>query len=80
MLNKVHFYRHDMDYEKFYENCVPKSHLPSDYGGDLASVKELHEEQRKFMMDLRDYFFFEELQANLEFDVFVDDFLDDING
>lgn len=79
MLNKVHFYRSDMNYEKFYKDCIPRSHLPSDYGGYLASVKVLHQEQRKSLLKLRDYFVFEEMQANLIFDEFVDDFLDDVN-
>lgn len=79
MLNKVHFYRSNIDYEKFYKNCIPRSHLPSDFGGDLESVKELHEKQRKTLLKMRDYFFYEEMQANLDFDDFVNDFLDDVN-
>lgn len=62
-----------MDYEKFYEECIPKSHLPSDFGGDLESVEELHEKHRKGLLELRDYFLMEEKQQNCEFDDHADE-------
>lgn len=68
-----------MDYEEFYRDHVPKSHLPSDYGGDLESVENLHQNHVQKLMSLKDYFKFEEMQANFEFDSFVDDFLDEVN-
>ena len=49
-----------MDYEKFYEECVPRSCLPSDYGGDLASVSELHEKTCNAMNRLSEYYKLEE--------------------
>lgn len=57
-----------MDYEKFYEEHIPKSSLPSDFGGDLESVAELHEKHSKDLMRLRNYFIAEEQQAALKFD------------
>jgi len=57
-----------MDYEKFYEDHIPKSSLPSDYGGDLESVAKLHENHCREFMRLRDYFVAEEQQAALKFD------------
>lgn len=66
-----------MDYEKFYRECVPKSHLPSDFGGDLESVEELHKQHRESLMELRDYFMMEEQQANLSYDEYVEEFCDD---
>lgn len=58
-----------MDYEKFYAEHIPKSCLPSDFGGDLESVEELHEKHCAELMGLRNYFIAEEQQAELKFDV-----------
>lgn len=66
-----------MDYEKFYSECVPKSHLPSDFGGDLESVEVLHNKHRESLMELRDYFMMEEQQANLSYEEYVEEFCDD---
>jgi len=51
-----------MDYEEFYKNCVPKCSLPSDFGGDLPSIAELHQRQIKQMMEMREYYVAEEKQ------------------
>lgn len=72
LMNKIHFHPSNMDYEKFYADCIPKSHLPSDYGGDLESIEILHNRQRKTFMEMRDYFMLEEKQKNLEFDEHAD--------
>lgn len=77
LLNRVHFHSSNMDYEKFYEECIPKTHLPSDFGGDLESVEVLHRNHRKSLMELRDYFLMEEHQKNAAFDAYVDEFCDD---
>lgn len=69
MVNKVQFHSGNMDYEKFYKECIPRSHLPSDFGGDLASIEQLHKENRADIMKLRDYFLLEEQQANRDFDM-----------
>lgn len=58
-----------MDYEKFYAEHIPKSCLPSDFGGDLESVAELHEKHCNEFMRLRNYFVAEEQQAAFKFDV-----------
>lgn len=58
-----------MDYEKFYEEHIPKSCLPSDFGGDLESVAELHEKHSREFMRLRNYYVAEEQQAALKLDV-----------
>lgn len=58
-----------MNYEKFYEEHIPKSCLPSDFGGDLESIAELHEKHSKELMRLRNYFIAEEEQAALKFDI-----------
>lgn len=68
-----------MDYEAFYRDHVPKTHLPSDYGGDLESIEILHQKHTEKLMTLKDYFKFEEMQANFEFDSMVDEFLDEMN-
>lgn len=58
-----------MDYEQFYQDCIPKSSLPSDFGGDLESVATLHEKHCGELMRLRNYFVAEEQQVALKFDV-----------
>lgn len=45
--------------------------MPADYGGDLATVAELHEQNRQLLEDMRDYFLLEEGQMNLKYDCFV---------
>lgn len=57
-----------MDYEKFYKKYIPKSCLPSDYGGDLESIKDLHNKQRESLMNMRDYFLLHERMMNFEFE------------
>ena len=42
--------------------------MPSDFGGDLPSVKELHEQHCKEFVRLRPFFLAEEKQANLMLD------------
>lgn len=54
--------------ETFFKDHVPKSCMPSDFGGDLPSIKELHEEHCLEFMRLRPYFLAEEKQAALLFD------------
>lgn len=58
-----------MDFEKFYKEHIPKSSLPSDFGGDLESVAELHEKHCKEFMRLQNYFVAEEQQAALKLDI-----------
>lgn len=68
ILNNLHLHSSNMDMEKFYKEHVPKSCLPSDFGGDLASVKELHDAHCEEFMRLRPYFLAEEKQTALQFD------------
>jgi hypothetical protein len=79
LLQKLHLHNADMDYEEFYEKFVPKSNLPSDYGGTLKSVEELHEQSCESLIKLKDYFIYEEQQSKLEFDQYVDEFLNEMN-
>jgi hypothetical protein len=66
---QLHLHSSNMDYEKFYKNHIPKQCLPSDFGGDLETVAELHEKHCQEFMRLRPYFVAEEQQAALKFDV-----------
>lgn len=66
-LSKIHWHAPDMDYEKFYEEIIPKACLPSDYGGDLESVEVLHTKHRATLMEMKEYFQLEEKQMNFEF-------------
>lgn len=71
LLKKIHFHPTNMDYEKFYRDCIPKSHLPSDFGGDLPSVEKLHNKQREIYSKMRDFFIYEELQSSHHFDQYA---------
>lgn len=42
--------------EKFYEDHIPKSCLPSDFGGDLQSVEELHQASIKEFSQNKKFF------------------------
>lgn len=58
-----------LDMDKFSaEYNVPRSCLPSDFGGLCESVEVLHEKTCKEFMELRGYFNSEEKQAALELD------------
>ena len=54
-----------MDWEGFYKNRVPKSSLPSDYGGDLDSIEVLHKENCRNLIKWKRYFEAESVQAFL---------------
>lgn len=68
IIENLHLHQSNMDMEQFYEKYVPKSCLPSDLGGDLPSIKELHDQHCKEFMRLRPYFLAEEKQAELLLD------------
>ena len=54
-----------MDYNKFFDEFVPRSCMPSDFGGDLKSIEELHK-QTCIELNLQNhYFLMEQLQAAL---------------
>lgn len=57
-----------MDWDMFYSQHIPKSCLPSDFGGDLESIADLHEKQCKEFQRSRDFFVLEEQQAALKLD------------
>jgi len=61
-----------MNYDEFHRDHIPKSCLPSDYGGDLPSVESLHEAHCIELNKLKYFFAKEEQQAALEFDEHFD--------
>lgn len=67
-LSKIHWHSTSMDFEEFYRDHIPKACLPSDYGGYLESVAELHQKHKKLLHNMNDYFILEEKQSNLEFE------------
>lgn len=48
--------------EVFYKTVLPRSVLPSDYGGDLPDSQTLHNECMKELQELEPYFKAEEMQ------------------
>lgn len=67
-MSRVHFHPAKMDWEKFYKNHIPKSCLPSDYGGDLESIEVLHNKHRESLSKMRDYFVLVGRLMNFEFE------------
>lgn len=47
---------------EFYKNVISNRSLPKEFGGELASADELHNQFRKEFIALRDYFREEEEQ------------------
>lgn len=74
MMNKIQFHAKSMDCEKFFAEHIPKSHLPSDYGGDLGSIDEINQQQLKAFADMRDYFLMEEKQVMRGYDHLADEY------
>lgn len=56
------------DFEQFYAQHVPRSCLPSDFGGVCESVEELHKKLCEEFLEMREFFAVEEKQAALELD------------
>lgn len=74
IMNKVHFHSKNMDFEKFYKEHIPKSCLPSNYGGDLDDIEKINKQQLKAFAEMRDYFLMEEQQVNGVYDNFADEY------
>lgn len=56
---------HGRDYDVLHQNFIPKSCLPSDFGGELQSAEELHKQHSKEFVKLRNYFVQDEKEAKL---------------
>lgn len=50
----------DINWEEFYEKHIPRSCLPSDYGGDLESIEVLSKKNHEVLKSMEDYFDVEE--------------------
>ncbi|XP_053695187.1 alpha-tocopherol transfer protein-like isoform X2 [Sabethes cyaneus] len=64
ILKMLHLHTSNASLEKLYEEWIPRECLPSDYGGYLKSVAELHQDHIKKLESLRSYFLAEEQQRN----------------
>jgi hypothetical protein len=65
---QLHLHSSNMDWDKFNAEYIPKSCLPSDFGGDLESVAELQDKSCKDFQRAREYFILEEQQTSLKLD------------
>lgn len=54
-----------MNFRPFHLNHVPKSCLPSDYDGDLESVRKLHIKTCQEFERSREFFIHEEKQSDV---------------
>jgi len=64
ILSRLHMHPSTNDYGKLLKDVIPLSCLPSDFGGDLPSVEEMHAAHCQEFMKLRNYFIEEEQQWN----------------
>ncbi|XP_025831223.1 alpha-tocopherol transfer protein-like [Agrilus planipennis] len=62
VLELLEFHSSNMDWNDFYNECIPRKCLPSDYGGTLPSVVELHEQNTNKLQSLKGFFETEENQ------------------
>lgn len=65
---QIHLHSPSFDIEKFHAEHVPRSCLPSEFGGVCGSVEDVHEQLSKEFMELREFLALEEKQAALELD------------
>lgn len=56
----MHLHYADIDWEEFYAKHIPRSCLPSDYGGDLESVEALTKKNYDDLQTMEDYFALDE--------------------
>lgn len=56
------------DMEKIYAERVPRSSLPSDYGGSGESIRELQKQLWDEFLFSREFYLLEEKRARLELD------------
>ncbi|KAG5679564.1 hypothetical protein PVAND_009124 [Polypedilum vanderplanki] len=56
VVKKMHLHSSNIDLEKFYATFIPKENLPSDYGGELISISELHENHCEELLKMKEYF------------------------
>lgn len=71
--DRIHLHKTGSSNDDFFNNHIPRSHLPSDYGGDLESCDVLNEKTREKLIDMREYFLFEENQMNLKLEHLAED-------
>lgn len=57
-----------LDLDQFHAEILPKTNLPSDFGGVCESVDVLTAKQYAELIEERDFFLHEEKQAALELD------------
>ncbi|GLV33596.1 uncharacterized protein CBL_21380, partial [Carabus blaptoides fortunei] len=62
LVKKLHLHPVGSDMNDFYQSFIPKTHLPSDYGGELETVKEMHKETIQTLTNLNAHFAEEENQ------------------
>lgn len=71
--DRIHLHKAGESLEDFFKNHIPRSHIPSDYGGDLESCDTLNEKTKEILNEMREYFLFEEQQMNLKLEHNADD-------
>lgn len=68
LMQRIHLHPSSANYEDFFVKFIPKSHMPSNYGGSLGTIEELHDQNRQLLIDMREYFIAEEDQMNFKFE------------
>jgi hypothetical protein len=69
MFDIIHVHPAGMDFNAdFFEKFLPKAAMPNDYGGDLASISELHEKNCEILCSFKEYFELEEKHTKHQLD------------
>ncbi|GLV38420.1 uncharacterized protein CBL_13029 [Carabus blaptoides fortunei] len=61
VIEQLYLHTSSVNMDEFYNKCIPKKCLPSDYGGDLDSVRELQKITDKKLVEMQEYFVKEQM-------------------
>lgn len=69
LFDMVHVHPSGMNFNtEFFKKYLPKENMPSDYGGDLPSISELHKKNCENLHRFKEYFELEEKQMKHQLD------------
>lgn len=63
---QLHLHKSNMNWDEFYTKYIPKTSLPSNYGGTCPSIEELNDSFRTELIAQREYFLWEERQRSTD--------------
>lgn len=64
----MHIHSPNVDMEKVFAERIPRSSLPSNFGGDAKPIEVLHKQLWDEFIAVRDFYAMEEKQSKLQLD------------